>query len=252
LADSYEMKDGTKFDWTKPALAANPYKDRDPRFYASMLYEGAQWRPRPADVKAADPKGIVQVGFYKKADGSTVPGLDTKKSPIEDWNGGSTGYYLRKFIDPNIDHQYNKQQLPWRRFRYAEVLLNYAEACLNLGQEEEAKTYINKIRARAGMPPVTESGQALVERYRNERQVELAYEEHRYFDVRRWMIAPQAYGDAKGVNITGTMNADGTISNRSYSVISVQSRAWNPRFYLLPIKLDEMNRNNKLIQNPLY
>ncbi len=171
--------------------------------------------------------------FIKKADGTTVPGLDTKKSPIEDWNGGSTGYYLRKFIDPNIDHQYNKQQLPWRRIRYAEILLNYAEACLGLGQEEEARTYINKIRARAGMPPVTESGQALMERYRNERQVELAYEEHRYFDVRRWIIAPQAYQNATGVNVEGTMNADGTISNRTYSVIKSQDRDWNPRFYLL-------------------
>lgn len=252
LADAYEVIDGTKFSWSKPALAADPYKNRDPRFYASILYEGAQWRPRPADVKAADPRGIVQVGFYKKGDGTIVPGLDTKKSPIEDWNGGSTGYYLRKFIDPNIDHQYNKQQLPWRRMRYAEVLLNYAEACLALGQEEEAKTYINKIRARAGMPAVTESGQALMERYRNERQVELAYEEHRYFDVRRWMIAPQAYQNATGVNVEGTMNTDGTISNRTYSVIKAQDRDWNQRFYLLPIKLDEMNRNNKLIQNPLY
>jgi starch-binding outer membrane protein, SusD/RagB family len=252
LADSYEMKDGRKFNWNDPAIAADPYKDRDPRFYASILHEGAQWRIRPADVRAAEPRGIVQVGFYKKPDGSTVPGFDTKKSPIEDWNGGSTGYYLRKFIDPNIDHQYNKQQLPWRRFRYAEILLNYAEACIALGEEDEARKYINKIRARAGMPAVTETGPALVDRYRNERRVELAYEEHRYFDVRRWMIAPQAYENAAGVNVTGDMSADGTISNRTYSVIKAQDRAWNQRFYLLPIKLDEMNRNTKLIQNPLY
>jgi hypothetical protein len=91
-----------------------------------------------------------------------------------------------------------------------------------------------------------------VERYRNERSVELAYEEHRYFDVRRWMIAPQAYVNATGVNVTGNMSADGTISNRSYSVVKIQDREWNPRFYFLPIELDEINRNNKLIQNPLY
>lgn len=252
LADSYEMQDGTKFNWANPLHKADPYVNRDPRFYASILYEGAPWRVRPADVRGSEPRGLVQVGFYKRADGTTVPGYDTKKSPIEDWNGGSTGYYLRKFIDPNIDHQYNKQQLPWRRFRYAEILLNYAEACLGLGQEEEARTYINKVRARVGMPPVTESGTALVERYRNERRVELAYEEHRYYDVRRWMIAPQAYENATGVEVNGTMNADGTITNRTYSVIKAQDRAWNPRFYFLPIKIDEMNRNNKLIQNPLY
>ena len=252
LADSYEMISGNKFDWSNPVIAADPYKDRDPRFYATMLYEGAQWRPRPTDVIAADPKGIVQVGFYTKPNGTIVPGLDTKKSPIEDWNGGNTGYYLRKFIDPKIDHQYNSQDLPWRHFRYAEVLLNYAEACLALNLEDEAKTYINKIRKRAGMPVVTETGAALVARYRNERRVELAYEQHRYYDVRRWMIGPEAYSDAKGVNVTGTLNPDGTITGRTYSIITSQARAWNPRFYLLPIKLDEINRNNKLVQNPLY
>jgi hypothetical protein len=252
LVDSYEMIDGTKFNWSDPAHAANPYGNRDPRFYASILYEGAQWRSRPVDVRSADPVGIVQVGTYTKPDGSKVSGLDTRKSPIEDWNGGYTGYYLRKFIDPTIDHQYFKQQWPFRRFRYAEILLNYAEACIELGEENEAKIYINKIRRRAGMPDVTESGQALVERYRNERKIELAYEEHRFFDVRRWMIAASAYTDAGGVNVAGNMAADGTISNRTYTPITVQTRAWNPRFYLLPIRLDEMNRNSQLVQNPLY
>ena len=253
FVDRYEMQDGTRFDWNNPAHKANPYANRDPRLYASVLYEGAQWRPRPADVRAADPLGIVQVGNYKKPDGTMVPGLDTRKGPIEDWNGSYTGYYLRKFVDPTIDHQYNKQTLPFRRFRYAEILLNYAEACMELGQEEEARTYINKVRARSGMPPVTESGQALVDRYRNERSIELAYEEHRYFDVRRWMIADQAYKNAEGVSVTGNMNADGSITNRTYSVIKIQDREWNPQISIFcRLELDEMNRNNKLIQNPLY
>jgi hypothetical protein len=247
------MLNGTKFDWTNPAIAADPYKGRDPRFYASILYEGAHWRQRPSDVIASDPKGIVQVGFYTKADGTEVPGLDTKKSPIEDWNGGSTGYYLKKFIDPNIDHQYNPQNLPWRHFRYAEILLNYAEACIALGEEDEARTYINTIRRRAGRPVTAASGQALTDLYRNERRVELAYEQHRFFDVRRWMIADQAYTDAQGVNVKGKMNTDGSITDRTYSVInSVQPRKWQPSFYLLPIKLDEINRNKQLVQNPLY
>lgn len=254
LADAFEMNDGSAFDWNNPAHAADPYVNRDPRFYATMLYEGATWRQRPADVVAADPRGIVQVGMYQK-DAAVVPGLDTRKSPIEDWNGGVTGYYLRKFIDPTINHQYDKQQLPWRRFRYAEVLLNYVEACLELGEEDEAKTYLNKIRARAGMPETTETGAALMDRYRNERRVELAYEEQRYYDVRRWMIAPNVYEDAQGVVVTGDMAADGTISNRTYAQdLSVQEREWNPNnsFYFLPIKLDEMNRNALLIQNPQY
>lgn len=88
---------------------------------------------------------------------------------------------MRKFIDPTLNAQFVKQDLPWRFIRYSEILLNYAEACLALGQEQEARTYLNMIRTRVGMPQVTESGQALVDRYRNERRIELAFEDMRYF-----------------------------------------------------------------------
>jgi starch-binding outer membrane protein, SusD/RagB family len=254
FADAFEMSDGTKFDWNNPSHASDPYVNRDPRFYATILHEGAPWRPRPSDVVDADPEGRLQVGTYDK-NGVIVPGLDTRSSPIEDWNGSYTGYYLRKFIDPNINHQYDRQQLPFRRFRYAEVVLNYVEACIELNEEAEARTYLNMIRARAGMPPTNETGSQLKDRYRNERRVELAYEEHRYYDVRRWMIAPSVYEDAQGVIVTGDMAADGTISNRTYAPdLSVQQREWNPTnaFYFLPIKLDEMNKNQLLVQNPEY
>lgn len=137
--------------------------------------------------------------------------------------------------------------------RYTEVLLNYVEACIELGEESEARTYLNMIRERAGMPPVTDSGQDLKARYRNERRVELAYEDHRYFDVRRWMIAPSVYDDAKGVRVRYELLPDNTTApNPTYTVINVQERAWQDRSYLLPIKLDEMNRNFSLVQNPLY
>lgn len=254
LVDAFEMNDGSKFDWNNPAHAANPYANRDPRLYATVLHEGASWRIRPSDVVDADPANQLQVGNYNKG-GTIIPGLDTRKSPIEDWNGSYTGYYLKKFIDPGLNHQYERQQLPWRRFRYAEILLNYVEACIELNEEDEARTYLNKIRARAGMPPTSETGAQLKARYRNERRIELAYEEHRYYDVRRWMIAPVVYEDAQGVIVTGDMAADGTISNRTYAPdASVQQRDWNPTnaFYFLPIKLDEMNKNELLVQNPGY
>ena len=258
LVDSYEMKDGTRFSWNNPVHAADPYKNRDPRFYASILYEGAPWRKRPSDVVASDPKGIIQVGFWEVWNPTTnqvevKPGLDTRKSPIEDWNGTYTGYYLKKFIDPNIDAQYVKQDWPWRHIRYTEVLLNYAEACIALGEEEEARKYINMIRRRAGMPETNEGGSALLARYRNERQVELAYEDHRFFDVRRWMIAPKAYENALGVDVRYKLSPDKTTATKpTYKVIVAQERAWNDRAYFLPIKLDEMNRNSNLEQNPLY
>jgi len=259
LVDAYEMSDGTKFDWTNPTQAANPYLNRDPRFYASILYEGAQWRQRPADISPSDPQGIIQTAFWEKWNGTTssmdvIAGLDTRKSPFENWNGTYSGYYLKKFIDPTIDAQNFKQTQPWRHIRYSEILLNYAEACIALNQEAEAKTYINMIRTRAYMPDITESGQALVDRYRHERQIEMAYEDQRFFDVRRWLIADKAYTDAMGVEPRYKMDPTThiTATTPTYTVIDIQERAWNPRFYLLPISLDEINRNNKLIQNPLY
>lgn len=252
--DAYEMADGSKFDWSNPVNKTKPYENRDPRFYASINYDGAKWRPRPSDAAGRDPIGIVQTGYYEKPDGTLVPGLDTRNSPLEDWNGTYTGYYMRKFIDPSINAQYDKQEQPWRYIRYTEILLNYAEACIALGQEDEAKKYINMIRKRAGMPDITETGAALVERYRNERRIELAFEDQRFSDVRRWMIAPQAYQNAQGVSIRYKVDASGTnvLSGPTYTVINAQDRAWNPRFYFLPIRLDELNRNNKLVQNPLY
>ena len=258
MVDDYDMKDGSSFSWNNAQQAASPYTDREPRFYASILYEGAKWRPRPTDAAAKDPIGIIQVGYWERWNAATnssvlVAGIDTRNSPFEDWNGTYTGYYLKKFIDPTIDAQYNKQTQPWRYIRYTEVLLNYAEACIELGEENEARTYINMIRRRAFMPEITASGQDLMEKYRHERRIELAFEDHRYYDVRRWMIAPSAYTDAKGVEVRYKLNPDHTTATTpTYTVKTVQQRAWNPRFYLMPISLDELNRNNTLTQNPLY
>lgn len=251
FVDSYEMIDGTQFDWNNPTHHAAPYENRDPRFYATILYDGAPWRQRPDDVFAADPDGIVQTGFFENADGTYRAGLDTRQGPIEDWNGTYTGYYMRKFIDPAVNHQYERQQLPWRQMRYAEVILNYVEACLELGQEGEARTYLNMIRGRAGMPeiPVSETGDTLMDHYRNERKIELAYEQNRYFDIRRWMIAPDVIVNAQGIDIRYPYGSNTPV----YTVIpSVQGRSWNNKSYLLPILLDEINRNELLIQNPGY
>jgi hypothetical protein len=252
MVDAYEMADGTKFDWSNPLHKAAPYQNRDPRFYSSILYDGAKWRPRQSDAVARDPIGIVQTSYFEKPDGTVLPGLDTRNGPLEDWNGTYTGYYMRKFIDPSVNAQYDKQEQPWRYIRYTEILLNYAEACLELGQEAEAKQYINMIRKRAFMPDITESGAALKERYRNERRIELAFEDHRFSDVRRWMIAPQVHPNAAGVNIRHKVDASGNVISTTFSMINAQDRAWNNRFYFLPISADEINRNANLVQNPLY
>lgn len=267
LVDDYQMMDGTEFDWGEEKHAAQPYENRDPRFYATILYDGAEWKPRDLISGSVDPANEIQTGEYETGNGF-LPGLDTRGSSIEDWNGSWTGYYCRKFIDPdpaivdNLDDQF----IPWPFFRYTEVVFNYIEACLNLGEEEEARNWLNQIRYRAGMPAIVSSGEELVEAFRNEKRIEMVYEEQRYHDARRWMIAPQTLGrNLQYINVIGELkpgaNApspyrkDESLYNYTYTPVEVNSlenRNWVDKLYFRPIHRDEVNRNDKLIQNPGY
>jgi len=269
LVDEYEMKDGTSFSWSNPAEVANPYVKRDARFYASILYEGCPWRKRPVDVQSLDPWDKIQVGHVYALDGTTqiIPGVDTRQGPIENWNGGRSGYYLRKFIDPTLDPQYVKQDIPFRHIRYAEVLLNYAEACIeeNTGSDlVDATTNINLIRARAGQPPLAAglSQTALRKAVRHERRIELAFEDHRFWDVHRWVIAPTVYAPIHRVDVKYLVAAAGNYRKAdgstwgapiySNQLLLEETRAWDNKCYFMPIYRSEMNKNTKLIQNPGY
>ncbi len=270
MVDEYEMKDGSSFDWNNPTMAADPYSDRDARFYASILHEGSDWRVRPSDVQPIDPWNKIQVGHVFAMDGTTqiVAGVDTREGPIEDWNGGRSGYYLRKFVDPTLDPQFVKQDIPFRQMRYAEILLNYAEACIEIGDAAnlaEARTNINMIRQRAGQPNIA-GGLSQAEMrtiVRHERRVELAFEDHRFWDVRRWVIGPEAYHPVHRAEVkyltsgtpTNYRQADGTTWGDpvfSNELLGVEARAWNDKCYFFPIMRDEMNKNTDLIQNPGY
>jgi hypothetical protein len=267
LVDDYEMKDGSKFDWTNLTHKANPYAKREARFYASILYEGVPWRVRPPDALKIDPFSRIQVGYVYNASNAMIKaGLDTRSGPIEDWNGGKTGYYLRKWVDPTLDPQYVKQDVPFKHLRYGEVLLNYAEACIELGQDAEARTYINMIRKRAGQPdlPGSLTGDALRQAYRHERRIELAFEDHRFWDVRRWIIGEAAYHQTAAVDVRyntteATVPAYRKADGSTYGapVFSKKdtpgdARAWNKKCYFFPILRDEMNKNTLLVQNPGY
>ncbi|MEX6689631.1 RagB/SusD family nutrient uptake outer membrane protein [Danxiaibacter flavus] len=258
LVDSYEMSDGTKFSRDNAAQAKEPYKNRDPRFYGTILYEGAKWRPRPKDLQSLDPVGVFQTGTWEKWENGqkvNVYGLDSRNSVANSWNNNTSGATMKKYIDPNVDIQVTYQDLTFRYFRYGEILLNYAEACIELGQYEEAKTYMNMIRTRAGMPniPASETGDALRQRLRNERRVELAYEGHRFFDVRRWLIADQAYHTMHGVSVLYPLNPDHTTATiPQITPIEIQLGAWLDKCYFFPIARSEVNKNNKLVQNPGY
>ena len=257
--DAYRMADGSEFDWNNPEHAAHPYENRDPRFYATVFYDGAHWKPRTPDGEIYDPVGIIQTfNTLILPNGTTLPGIDTRNGPIEDWNGSYPNYYLRKFLDPTNQHMANAQEVPWPVFRYAEILLIYAEANAELGQDQQAKDALNQIRRRAGMPefPASLTGAALKKELRNERRIELAFEDHRFWDIRRWMIAPDVMNqNAQGIDITvhGTDRADrSTYHDYTYKVVDVQDRHWDDKMYFMPIQLEEMNRNPLLVQNPGY
>lgn len=249
FVDDFDMKDGSKFDWNNPVMRAHPYDNRDPRFYADIFFTGATWRPRPSDLAPSDPIGIWNSSYQQQSDGSWRPGLDARESSASSWEGSYTGYSLRKFLDSTVNGPVDVQICSWRYIRYAEVLLNYAEACSELGLDDEARTYVNMIRTRVDLPGVTTSGNALLESIRHERKIELMGEDQRFFDIRRWEIAPQVMDeDVMGIDIRYYKNQNIPV----YKIIDVGERSWNNRFYFLPITLDEMNRNNLLIQNPLY
>lgn len=263
--DAYEMADGTEFSWDNPEHAANPYENRDPRFYANILYNAADWRPRPPGIDELDPVGVIQTGWFEMPGQTALrPGIDTRESAIQNWNGTRTGYNLRKFVDRDLLPDRQQQFNPWPFLRYAEVLLNYAEAAEELGHTTEAAGALNEIRARVNMPDVPIDGggdRTLQERIRQEREVELAFEEHRYFDVRRWMIAPEVYTNGHGIRVVGRLDQAGEPLmwqgeeyryRYEYEVIEVDERLWNDRAYFLPIPQDEMDRNPKLVQNPGY
>ena len=158
---SFEMADGAPFDWNKyapgdqfaarAATAAelqadpliNPYAGREPRFYAIVLYHGAQWQAR------GDLSPLIETGHFYNNDGTLKSnGNDSRQGLIEAWNGTKTGYYLKKFMDPETIGQYNNNTNSWVEFRYAEILLNYSEACIELavlGQTADLQNGINAL-----------------------------------------------------------------------------------------------------------
>ncbi|HVF98176.1 MAG TPA: RagB/SusD family nutrient uptake outer membrane protein, partial [Flavisolibacter sp.] len=244
LVDAYEIKVNAtttaKFDWNNPVHAANPYATtgataRDPRLFLTV--------------------GVNNTNF------SSVSGVTR---PLEIFTGGrdgkptvnatKTGYYLRKYVNESINLTTNQTAVhSWIYFRLAEIYLNYAEA-LNEATPGNAaiKTYYDLVRTRTGvaMPPLPAglSQTEVRERIRNERRVEFAFEDHRAWDVRRWMIAPQALGGPlRGVDVTKT-----GATTFTYQPVVVETRTFLPKMYLYPIPQSELNIVTGLVQNPLW
>lgn len=233
LVEDYETTNGLLPKNDPEYDPQNPYVNRDPRFYASILYDGAPFQGR--EVETFLPGG-----------------RDSNEGPVSAWNATQTGYYQLKFANDRIVNPSgnNMSQTPWTFYRYAEILLNYAEASYFLGDEATTREYINMVRSRpsVSMPDVTETGAALFDRLVNERRIELVFEEHRWFDVRRWMILPQVAEEDRTRMII-RKNPDGT---KQYEVAFWKEGVFNQANYLLPIPQSEINKNSLLEQNPGY
>jgi hypothetical protein len=245
LVDDYEMDNGKAItDPTSGYDANNPYVGRDKRFYATILYNGASYR------------------------GSTIetftPGGKDSKDGTDNWNTSKTGYYLKKYMNDAYPLQNpwgNAGFQPWFYLRYAEILLNFAEAAneaygadvVPSGSTLSARTAINLIRERpsVGMPdlPAGLSQTQMRTAIQYERRVELAFEEHRFYDVRRWKIADVTENKpAGGINVTKNG------SNFTYATkVALDGRHFETKHYWLPIPRTEIQAsNNKIQQNSGY
>ena len=238
LVDDYEMTNGKHINDAGSGYdSSNPYANRDPRLNATVLYNGASYR---GDV----------IQTY-------VPGGKDSKDGPSNWNTSKTGYYLKKFMNNAypIDNPWNVAgNQPWFYIRYAEILLNYAEA-QNEAVGPDASVYdaVNSIRARASvnMPPLPTglSQDEMRQAIREERRVELAFEEQRYYDVRRWKIA-------NVVENTPAYGISASVSGGKYTynkIVALDGKSFADKNYWLPIPRTEIQAsNNQLTQNPCY
>ncbi|WP_195470658.1 RagB/SusD family nutrient uptake outer membrane protein [Bacteroides xylanisolvens] len=234
LLDDYEMLDGTAFDWNNKNHAANPYKGRDPRLAFTILSNMTKFNGRPVEC------------WTGGRDGKGVP------------RATKTGQYLLKYIDPELNLLEGRTSVhTWILIRLAEVYLNYIEA-LNEYQptHSDIKIYYDKIRRREGIKmPELPNGldqDAVRQKIRHERRIELAFEDHRLWDARRWMIAAD---NEMGKGVLNIPLRGLEILNRggvpSYSPIEIEKRNFEPKMYLYPIPQGDLDIAG-WSQNPLW
>jgi hypothetical protein len=226
LVDDYEYKSA--------ADPNNPYANRDPRLQYSIVVNNSTWNGRTMQIYSG--------------------GTDDPANP----NTSRTGYYLKKFLLDNLYLTQNETRIHnWIMFRYAEILLNYAEAMNeaygsdnNNGYTLTARQAVNLVRARTGvaMPPVTATNQdEMRTQIKHERRVELAFEDHRFWDLLRWKDAETVMNKPlRGITVT---KVDDTTFN--YNEITVENRLFSaPKMYLYPISYSEISKSKGvLVQN---
>lgn len=241
LVESYELATGGFPDWSiwhdVGVTQTPPYALLEPRFQATVLYNGSQWKGREIQPWLGGADGFCEWNVEPEPNGRTT-----------------TGYYLRKMVDETHNViQYTSGVQPFTVIRYAEVLLNRAEALYKTGKEGEANDIVNKIRDRVGLPALSVDGEGLMAAIRQERKVEFAFEGLWYWDLRRWGIAHEKYplglSDYMVHGFKITKDEEG---NFTYDYISVDDRNRNypQRLYRFPLPAAELNNNGSVNQFP--
>ena len=242
-----------KSDWLKSAGVSgrsdiiNLCVGREPRFYAWMAFDGGEYTQQLVNGKS------LQLNMKSSSKQGRSPQVNRNYSP--------TGFLSKKFVEPDLNFtsessgEGNNVNYPIPLFRLAELYLNRAECYAALDMTKEALADINTIRRRAGVLELKESDldvMPLMDWIRNERFVELWGEGHRYYDVRRWMIAPERLkaGAREGLNVLAKYDP-------SFDEFNVRTRInqpfmWDNRMYILPVYADEVYSNPQMIQAPGY
>ena len=240
MVESFEYAKGGFPDWTEwhgTTTKTPPYAELEPRVHATILYNGATWKGRTIEPFVGGGDGWCQWNLEREPKGRTT-----------------TGYYLRKLVDEghNVITESGSVQ-PFTIIRYAEVLLNKAEACYRLGETGPANTAVKAVRQRVGLPYTDKSGSELEAAIRQERKVELAYEGLWYWDLRRWRVAHKQYPEGltgyqqHGLKIEKT--GDDTFT---YTYVSVDDRDRNflEKMYQFPLPTSELTSNALVDQFP--
>ena len=239
LVDAFGMKNGKAItDLTSGYDPLNPYKNRDPRLDQTVFYNGMKWAQRAIETFGG---------------GKDVPANLNVKTV--------TGYYDKKFLsDDSNNNRYNSNAGTWMIIRYADILLMYAEARNEFLSSPDQRVYdaVNAVRTRAGITTTLTSGSLNQDQMRllirNERRNEFAFEEQRFWDIRRWKIANVVYGSTnQSVSLHGvviTKNSNGTLS---YTKSVVATPYFDSQsMFLFPFSKSEMLKNSNLSQNPGY
>ncbi|MEJ5055389.1 RagB/SusD family nutrient uptake outer membrane protein [Sphingobacterium sp. MYb382] len=231
IVDEFEMADGTKFSWSNPVHAAAPYANREKRFYASILHNGAAWKGRVLNTTVADVKeGFIPFGQMS----------DPKRTV--------TGYYTKKFLDPNnTTFVQNKSTQHWIELRYAEVYLVLAEAKAQLNDFSGSVTALNALRQKRGLPDVNYNTITdAMARVEHERIVELAFEGQRFWDLRRLR---KAHILLDGKRVKGhKITPEGSGYTYEFVDADIANREFPARLYYLPIPEAEIQKNKGLTQ----